>query len=227
VVFLPKYVTHLPRERAQIVGIKALADYELLAILLRTGVKGKDVLECARSLLQETNNVQGIVQLSIQQLEQMKGIGASKAVTILAAIELGRRVYKSQEDERFRITCPYDCVSYFNHEFVFHAQESFVALLLNTRNQVIGHKEIYRGGLQTIGVHPREIFRAAIEVSAATCILLHNHPSGDSEPSLADVKTTRELLAAAQIIGIPILDHIILGKNEYTSLKEDAYVEFY
>jgi len=217
---------YFPRERAQIVGVKALADYELLAILLRTGVKGKDVLECAKTLLQKSVSLQNLVQYSIPQLEKVSGVGPSKAITILAAIELGRRVYKTQDDTKFQITCPYDCVAYFNHEFVFYYQEAFVCLLLNGRNQVIGHKEIYRGGLQTIIVHPREVFRSAIEVSAAAIILVHNHPSGDSGPSVADLKTTRELLDAAKIVGIPILDHIILGKAEYTSLKEDAYVDF-
>jgi len=227
VVFLPKHVPYLPRERAQVVGVKALADYELLAILLRTGVKGKDVLECAKNLLQQAHTVHGLVQLSIQQLETIKGVGASKAITILAAIELGRRVYNQQESEKFQITCPRDCFTYFHHEFVFHQHESFACLLLNSRNQVIGHKEIYRGGLQTIVVHPREVFKAAIEVSAAGFIIVHNHPSGDSCPSADDLATTRALLQAAQIIGIPILDHVILGQNEYTSLKEEGYVEFY
>lgn len=220
------YITYLPRERAKIVGIKALADYELLAILLRTGIKGKDVLECAKMMLHACGNVQAIGGLSIQQLEKMAGVGASKAIGILAAIELGRRVHKETNEQLFTITCPEDCVTYFNYDFVFQYQESFLCLLLNVKNQVIAHKEIYRGGLQTILVHPREVFRAAIEVSAAALILLHNHPSGNAEPSQADLQTTNELLAAADIIGIPILDHIIIGKGEYVSLKERQYLRF-
>jgi len=223
---LSEHIRYLPRERAQLVGLKALADYELLAIILRTGIKGRDVLACARDLLETVQTVQGLLQYSSQQLEALPGLGASKAITLLAAIELGRRVYQTQADNKRQIKSPEDCVAYFNHEFVFDHQESFVCLFLNAKNQAIGHKEIYRGGLQTIIVHPREVFRAAIEVSAAAIILVHNHPSGDSGPSRSDLQTTRELLNAAKIVEIPILDHIILGKREHTSLKEEAYVDF-
>jgi len=223
---LSTYKSYLPRERAQKVGVKMLADYELLALLLGTGSKNRDVLECAKAVLQQFGTVQEIGKASMQQLEKIQGIGMSKAISILAAIELGRRTYKTRDQNVVSITSPRDCVAFFEKDFSFHYQECFMCLFLNTKNQVIIHKEIYRGGLHTINVHPREIFRSAIEVSAAALILIHNHPSGDPNPSAADIQTTKNLLVAADTIGIPILDHVIIGEGEFVSLKEKGYAEF-
>ena len=224
---MEKTKRYFPRERAKTQGIQSLADYELLAMILRTGKQGTDVLDCARNVLQRFSDIEQLEYATLQQLKEVDGVGESKAMSILAALELGKRTQKNRMTKDIvAIASPQDCVAFFETDMQQHYQECFLGLFLNAKHQVIAQKEIYRGGLHNINVHPREIFRAAVSVSAAAIILLHNHPSGDSRPSQADILTTEALVEAAQIIGIPVLEHIIIGNQNYTSMKEANLVYF-
>lgn len=224
---MQKNNTYLPRERAKTIGIEHLTDYELLALILRTGHKKQDVLECSRALLSTFGNLDNLGKASITKLQELQGIGESKAIGLLAAFEIGRRAHRASIiTENKIIDSPTMCVDIFKNDFKNVYQECFMCICLNSKNEIILEKEVYRGGLSTLTVHPREIFRIAIDVSAATIILLHNHPSGDATPSLADIRATKALLAASDVIGIPILDHIIIGNDSYISLREDGFVKF-
>lgn len=211
---------YLPRERAKMKGIGVLSDYELLALIFRTGTTKKDVLEISKDVLKHVKTLSNLATVTRSKLCEVEGIGDSKALGLLASIELGKRIYQNQsESVLLQISSPSDCVSYFNTELKFNHQEVFIVIFLNAKNNVLSYEEIYKGGLTTIQIHPREVFRAAIEQSAAGIILLHNHPSGDPTPSTADIETTKILIEAGEIIGVPILDHIIIGRDSYESLK--------
>lgn len=213
--------TYLPRERARTKGVQILTDYELLALILRTGAPNQDVLMCAKEVLIQHGNVTQLGATTMKRLCKTNGIGESKALAILAAIELGKRVYQHAVlNEDIQVGSPLDCVNYFCQEFRFYQQEVFVVILLNTKNKIINYHEVYKGGLHDVVVHPREIFHYAIEASAAAIILAHNHPSGDPKPSQADIETTSKICEAGLILGIPVLDHVIIGHDSYYSLKE-------
>ena len=218
---------YLPRERLRQKGVEVLSDYELLALLFRTGTKEQDVLEMSKNVLKDIGGCDGLgAGVSLQRLCTIRGIGEGKASAILAAIELGKRVYQSSNKKSiFQITNPADCFGYFKAELKYLKQEVFIVVLLDTKNQIIRWREVYRGGLQNVEVHPREIFKAALEVSAAGMILIHNHPSGDPVPSRADIHTTKILVAAGELMGVPILDHIIIAGETYKSLKASGELD--
>lgn len=216
-----KNATYLPRERVKKDGIHVLSDYELLALILKTGSKGIDVIACAKNVLEHIEGIRHLGHATIERLCHVNGIGESKAIALLAAIELGKRVMQAKYDIIMQtISNPIECVEYFCQEFKYAYQERLVTIFLNTKNQVLNHKEIFRGGLQDVVVHPREIFRMAVEISAASIILLHNHPSGDPKPSAADIQATNTLVQAGSIMGIPIIDHIIIAGDDFCSLKQ-------
>ncbi|MGL5042544.1 MAG: RadC family protein [Culicoidibacterales bacterium] len=218
--------TYLPRERAQKVGLEKLSEYELIALVFRTGTAKKDVLSVSKELLKGIEGIEGLGTVTLAKLCQYSGVGESKAYSLLAGLELGKRLFQvSVRGNSYQLTSPKDCVGYFSKEFKFYQQECFVVVFLSTKNRVIGYKEVYRGGLNAVNVHPREIFKAAIEVAAASIILFHNHPSGDPNPSKADFEATDMLIKAAKIIGIPILDHVVVAGDAYVSFRELGYFE--
>lgn len=209
-----------PRERLLRVGAQAVSTTELLAIIMRTGVGGENVLRLAERLLATFNDLPGISRASIAELQKVKGIGPAKAVEIKAALEVGRRLMATAPQERLRVTSPADAANLLMSEMAFLEQEHLRAILLDTRNKVLNTPTIYIGSLNTSVVRIGEIFRAAIKENAAALIVAHNHPSGDPSPSPEDITVTRQLNQAGQLLDIDVLDHIIIGRQKYVSLKE-------
>lgn len=213
-----------PRERMVNYGARALSNSELLAILLRTGSNRESALQLAQSLISEIEGIENLKLITIEELTAIYGIGQAKAVQILAAVELGRRVQEFAPAEKYPIRMPKDAAKYVGDDLRHLQQEHFVVLLLDTKNCVISQELITVGTLNSSIVHPREVFRPAIKKSVSAIILVHNHPSGDSTPSKEDIEVTERLIKAGKLIGIDVLDHVIIGGSSYTSLREGKYI---
>ncbi|MDB5053462.1 MAG: repair protein RadC [Bacilli bacterium] len=213
-----------PRERMLQFGAQALSNAELLAILLRTGTYAESAVRLAQKVLIESGSLRNLVDMSLDQLVQIKGIGSAKALQIQASIELGRRLARTSMNEKITIRSPQDVASYLMEDLRYLQKEHFVCLFLNTKNHVIAQETLSIGSLNASIVHPREVFRAAIKRSSAAIICVHNHPSGDPTPSPEDIQITARLVEAGQIIGIEVLDHIILGDQNFISLKEKGFM---
>ncbi|RMG95216.1 MAG: JAB domain-containing protein [Chloroflexi bacterium] len=209
-----------PRERLMHLGEKAISTAELLAIILRTGTGGESVIRLAERVLYTFGDLSGLAQASIAELTHVKGIGAAKAIEIKAALELGRRLVTTSPQEKPRVTSPADAANLLMSEMMFLEQEHLRVILLNTRNQVLATPTIYKGSLNSSVVRIAEVFRPAIRQNAAALIVAHNHPSGDPSPSPEDVRVTQQLVEAGKLLGIELLDHIIIGRQRYVSLKE-------
>lgn len=213
-----------PRERLLKEGSHVLSNQELIASILGTGTKQESVLQLSQRILHHFNGLRLLKESSVEELKEIKGIGDTKAVQILAALELGSRVHTFQQEERYIIRSAEDVSRYVMEDMRFLTQEHFVVLYLNTKNHVIHKKTIFIGSLNASIVHPREIFKEAFRYSAASVICLHNHPSGDPTPSREDIEVTKRLVESGKVIGIEMLDHIIIGDKKYISLKEKGYV---
>ncbi|MDD2401349.1 MAG: DNA repair protein RadC [Clostridia bacterium] len=211
-----------PREKLISHGADTLADHELLAILLRTGTKEKSALDLAQDILL-SGGLTYLTQVSTEELSNIKGIGLAKAAQVKAALELGRRLARQRMGFKPSIHDPSDAASLLMGEMSYLDREHFKVINLNTKNQVIMIDEVSVGSLNASLVHPREVFKLPIKRSAASLILAHNHPSGDTRPSKEDVAITERLCEAGNILGVKILDHIILGQNSYLSMKEKGY----
>jgi len=208
-----------PRERLLQKGAVALNSSELLAILLGTGNKKETAVDMANRLLHHCGGLKALANISIEELSSFKGIGLAKSAQIKAAIELGHRIYKEVNIAKPKITNPLDVVDLVM-DMQFLEKEHFRLISLNTKNHVVGIDDIFIGSLNSSIVHPREVFKKALEKNAASVILVHNHPSGDPEPSRDDIQATGRLVKAGEILGVEVLDHIIIGTNRYKSLKE-------
>lgn len=215
--------TERPREKMLEKGVQALSNAELLAILLRTGTKNMPVNRLAEQLLTKYD-LTGFGCISPQELSKTSGIGMVKAVTVVAGIELGRRLSHKEPGERPVIRNPQDAANLMMGELRYQAKEHFIALLLSTKNHVIARAIISVGSLNASIVHPRELFREAISHSAAAVILVHNHPSGDPAPSQEDISLTRQLVEAGILLNILVLDHVIIGDGKYVSFKEKGII---
>ncbi|KAF0819376.1 MULTISPECIES: RadC family protein [unclassified Cytobacillus] len=213
-----------PRERFVQNGPQSLSNHELIAILLRTGTKDESVLQLANRLLTHFEGLRLLKDASLDEITAIKGIGAAKAIQVLAAVEIGRRISTLTYDDRYIIRSPEDGANYVMHEMRFLSQEHFVCLYLNTKNQVLHKQTIFIGSLNASIVHPREVFKEAFRRSAASIICIHNHPSGDPTPSREDIEVTKRLAESGKIIGIDVLDHLIIGENKFVSLKEKGYL---
>ncbi|TYP73856.1 RadC family protein [Paenibacillus methanolicus] len=211
-----------PRERMMTVGAEALSHAELLAILLRTGTKRESAVLLAARILKECGNLRGLVDMTVEELTAIRGIGPAKAVQLLAGIELGRRLAKSRQSDMPVIRKPQDAADLVMDEMRYLKKEHFVCLFLNTKNQVIVKETLSVGTLNASLVHPREVFRAAIKCSSASIVCVHNHPSGDPSPSPEDIVLTRRLKEAGELVGIDVLDHLVIGDNRFVSLKEQG-----
>ena len=201
-----------PRERLLRYGAQVLSDAELLAVLLGTGTQGQSVLELSRELIKP-----GWAQLSRRtpaELMQVRGLGAAKATTLSAALEVGHRV---ERGTMVRVASPQDAVRLVS-DLRDRDQEEFRVILLNTKGLVLGIETVFRGGLDRVEVFPREVFRSAVARSAASIVVAHNHPSGDPAPSRQDRALTRRLEACGELMGIELLDHVIVGRSGHTSL---------
>lgn len=207
-----------PREKVLRFGVQNVSDAELLAILLRTGRKGSTAVDLARGLFSSERTLQEIAGLDPDVLQTL-GIGESRAVILAAAFELGRRVESGKEDGVF-IHGPEDVEQIFGPKLRDRSQEEFWMLPLNSANRLLRPVQVTIGTLNASLVHPRECFRPAIERSAASVVFVHNHPSGNPEPSQEDLAITRQLADAGKLLGIPVHDHVILSRTSYTSLAE-------
>lgn len=213
-----------PRERLLREGSGSLSDIDLLAIMLRTGTAKTSALELAAEIIGRFRDLRVLSQATVEELSSIKGVGPVKAVQIKAALELGKRLSSMPSTERPVIRCPEDVCALVMDELRDLDREYFQAMLLNTKNQVLGRENISIGTLNSSLVHPRELFKVAIRRSAAGIILLHNHPSGDPTPSQEDIKLTKRLKEAGDIIGIDVLDHIVIGDNKFISLKSKGLI---
>lgn len=213
-----------PRERLLKEGAEALSDIELLAILLRTGFREATALDLASLLMARFKNLHQLVDATVEELSEVKGVGLAKASQVKAALELARRLSQFSGPPRPAVKSPDDAAGLVMEEMRRLDREHFRALLLNTKNQVIGVDKVSVGTLNSSAVHPRELFRNAIRKSAASVILVHNHPSGDPTPSREDLDITRRLVEAGKIIGIEVLDHIIIGDNKFISFKAKGLI---
>lgn len=213
-----------PRERFIKNGPQSLSNHELVAILLRTGTKDESVLQLSNRLLTNFEGLRLLKGATLEEITEIKGIGEAKAIQILAAVEIGRRIANLNYNERYVIRSPEDGANYVMNDMRFLSQEHFVCLYLNTKNQVLHKQTIFIGSLNASIVHPREVFREALKRSAASIICLHNHPSGDPAPSREDIEVTKRLVECGKMLGIELLDHLIIGENKFVSLKEKGYV---
>jgi DNA repair protein RadC len=208
-----------PRERFLKHGPEALSDAELFAIILRTGVVGENVMEVANRLISKFGLV-NLFDCSLKELQEIKGIGQSKAMQLLAMSELGKR-YNQEKNSVRRITCAQDVFKLFHTRLRDKKQEHFYLIMLNTKNNIIGDQLISKGLLDASVIDPREVFKPAIKNSASKVILIHNHPSGDSSPSSEDLKVTDKLVEAGNLLGLKVLDHVIIGNDNHWSWKEN------
>jgi DNA repair protein RadC len=214
-----------PREKLLLRGAQSLTDAELIAILLRTGTKGKSVLSIAHSLVNDNRNLAVIASKPFSSIVKNLGIGKDKAVTLLAAFEISKRILsQSKWYSEKKITSPKDIADIFIPLLKDEIKERFVLVCLNSANKIIKFETISIGSLNSSVVHAREIFRAAIENSSASIILLHNHPSGNPEPSNEDIAITKKMIESGKILDIPVYDHLIIAGNTYTSFVEKRLI---
>jgi len=209
-----------PRERLLKLGSEALSAQEILALILGRGIKGESVMVTAQRLLSRFGNLKGIANASVEELTEINGIGPAKAAQLKAAFELSKRLESSgDESQKPAIKSPEDVASIVRSQLKGKKKEHFLVLCLDTRNKLINYKPVSMGSLDTSVVHPREVFKEAISSNAASVIFVHNHPSGDPEPSKEDIELTKRLAKAGEIMGIEVLDHIIVCDRSYSSLK--------
>ncbi|MGM5482852.1 MAG: RadC family protein [Nanobdellota archaeon] len=208
-----------PRERMLKEGEKALSDAELLAIILVKGTRKENAIDISNKLLSEYN-IHNLSDITINELKKIQGIGLVKALQIKAIIELNKRISKTCKKIK-KINRPKDVFNYFKDALTPLKQEHFFVLSLDTKNQIVSEKILSIGTLNAAVVHPREIFKEAIKNSANSFILVHNHPSGDPEPSEEDLQVSKEIMEASKFMGIRMLDHVIIGKETFWSYKEN------
>ncbi|SFB85485.1 DNA repair protein RadC [Alkalibacterium subtropicum] len=209
-----------PRERMKEYGPEALANHELLAILLRTGTKDHNVIQLSMQVFSYFDDLYMFKNASLEELLSIPGIGKAKAFEMLASIELGKRLAKTTVLKEGAVTSSQFVGKLLMEELKGLQQELVVGLFLNTKNEIIKKETIFKGSLNSSVAHPREIFKAAIKYSSARIIIAHNHPSGNPEPSEADLRFTERMSEVGKIVGIELLDHFIIGEDQYISLKE-------
>jgi DNA repair protein RadC len=224
---LPK--NERPRERLVEAGADALRSAELIAILLRTGTQGFSAIEAAEQLVKKFGSLSALAQASLDQLQETKGIGRDKAVALKSAFTLARRMARELQGETPLLDNPGAIADFLREENRTYEVEHFQIVLLNTRRKLIRVEVVSQGLLDTLLVHPREVFKPAIAANASAIVLVHNHPSGDPTPSQADITVTRDLIRAGALLKIEVVDHVILGRRgengakDYVSLRELGY----
>mgnify|MGYP002639953086 FL=1 len=212
--------TERPRERLAQLGAQALSNAELIAILLRVGIRGENAIQMGTRLLLAFGGLSGLHRAAYAEVCAQHGIGIAKAAQIKAAIELGRRLTLESPEERPAIHSPADAAALVQFEMSALEQEHLRVMLLDTRNRVVDIVEIYRGSLNSSQVRVGELFRAAIRRNSAALIVVHNHPSGDPTPSPDDAAVTRAIVEAGKLLDIQVLDHLVIGRGRWVSLKE-------
>lgn len=229
-----RILEEMPYEKFEKYGLEALTDSDLLAILLRTGTMEMNVQQLAQHLLTygvkgETNTKQkssliSLYEFSYEQLQGIKGIGKIKALQIMSLLELSKRIAKERHQPNTKISSPRILAQYFMEVLRHEQKECFIVTFLDAKCRMMGYQMISTGSLTASVVHPREVYKIAIQKSAHSIIVLHNHPSGDPSPSKEDIQITERLKKVGEVIGIPLLDHIIIGDGIYKSLKEESYL---
>jgi DNA repair protein RadC len=218
-----------PRERLATDGAEALSNAELVAILLRTGMKGYSAIHIAQQLLARFGTLESLARASLDELRQIKGVGRDKAIALKSAFTLAQRMARELQHDTPVLDTPERIAELLREDNRLYDVEHFQIVLLNTRRKLIRVEKISQGTLDTILVHPREVFKLAIAANASAVVLVHNHPSGDPTPSEADIKVTRDLIRAGQLLKMEVLDHVIIGKRtaeraqDYVSLRELGY----
>ncbi|MCK4362329.1 MAG: DNA repair protein RadC [Dehalococcoidia bacterium] len=209
-----------PRERLKESGPASLSNSELLAIILRTGTAAENVLGLASRVLTRFGGLTGLARASFGELCAEKGVGQAKAAQLKAALELGQRLSSTQPEERAVVRTPQDVANLLMAEMGFLDQEQLRVVLLTSKNQVISISEVYKGNVNTSLIRPSELFREAVRENCPAIIVVHNHPSGDPDPSPEDIAVTKQIVAAGRVLDIEVLDHMIIGGKRYVSLKE-------
>ena len=209
-----------PRERLLHVGASSVSTAELIAIILRVGTRSENVVVLAQRLLGKYKGLGGLARASTNELQEEKGLGAAKVAQLKAAFELGRRLLVESPDEKPTITSPADAANLLIGEMSLLEQESMRVILLDTRNRVQAIQTVYQGSLNTTMVRVGELFREAVRANCAAIIVAHNHPSGDPSPSPEDVAITKDIVTAGKLLSIEVLDHLVIGRQRFVSLKE-------
>lgn len=212
-------VNERPRERFKQYGVEALSNEELLSILLRTGTGNKSVKEVSLDIL-KMFNMNDLKDINFNSLKEIRGVGEVKAITILSAIEFGKRVL-SKKDLIYQIKTGDDVFNLVKDEMDNLLQEKFMAIYLDTKNMIIDKKVLFIGTVNSSSITPRDVFREGVKLNSARMILVHNHPAGSINPSYEDVYLTNEFVKLGRMMGISVIDHIIIGKNNYYSFRED------
>ncbi len=215
-----------PREKLLRQGAATLDDAELVAVVLGSGVRGCDALAVGRELLNAAGALDGLAVLPPARLTRARGIGPGRAARLLAAVELGRRVIAGPRPERPRLSSPAAAAAHLLPRLGRLREEHFGVLLLDTRHRLIRAVVVSVGSLDSSLVHPREVFRAALEHSAAAIVLFHNHPSGEPSPSAEDLSLTRRLVESGELVGIPVVDHVVVGDGCWHSVRESSPAVF-
>lgn len=212
-----------PYEKCLMYGAGVLTDAELLAIIIRTGIKGENSVELSRRILESSGTVKGILglqHLTVAELMKVKGIGRVKAVQLACLAELSKRMARAKLKERTIFSSPEDIAGYFMEEMRHKEQEELYVLMMNGKNRLLHYTPLFKGTVNASLVSPREIFIEAMKHQAVTIALLHNHPSGDPAPSREDILITRRIRDTGELVGIPLIDHVIIGDTKYVSMKE-------
>ncbi len=216
-----------PRERLLAYGAKSLSNEELLSIIFRTGSRGESVSSISREVLKELKSISDLKDASINSLKKIKGLKTAKATTLLASIELGKRIFSENNiKERTKINNSVDAYRFFAKYISDSKQENFMAIYLNSQKRYLTHKIIFKGTLDSSLVHPREVFKIALLESAKAIIVMHNHPSGNVHPSKADDEVTKVLIEAGEILGIKVLDHLVVSREGYYSFLEEGMLVY-
>ncbi len=210
----------MPYEKLVSQGAENLTDVELLAILLRTGTKEKSPLDLAREILQTSQGFRGVRKLTLAELQKIKGIGKVKSIQLKAALEIARRYGRDRGKAYYRIGSPKEIAEYYMEEMCELGQEHFKVILLNTKNEIISDRNLFIGTVNRSLISPREVLEYALKNSAVSIVFMHNHPSGDPEPSAEDVQVTKRCDEAARLMDITLLDHIIIGRHRFVSLRQ-------
>lgn len=214
-----------PQEKLIYSNPSSLSTAELLALVIRTGNRGKSAVQLAEDVIAYSSDYDGLGNIDIKEMVDIDGIGVSKACSIVASIELGRRVLLKERDSRQTVSGASDAASILTNQLKFEKREHLVELMLNVKGEVEAHHTVSIGELAATSVHPREVFNPAIRKGAAGIIVAHNHPSGDPSPSAEDIEATERLLEASRIIGITLVDHIIIGHDSYVSIRAEGFIK--
>lgn len=220
--FFPDPCPDSPPERLRRLGVQFLADREVLALILRSGSYGASALSISESILMKSGGLASLGAASQEELRAVRGVGPAKSASLIAAVELGRRMASRELKKGDLIRGARDVHRHFHQRMRGQRKEEFMVLLLDGRNRVMSESQISKGTLTASLVHPREVFRPAIRAAAAGIVLVHNHPSGDPSPSREDLSVTRRLMDAGKVVGIPIIDHVVVAEHGFHSFQENG-----